>query len=920
MEKIYDPKTIESHWTSFWGKEGFFKADIHSSKPTYTIMLPPPNVTGRLHMGHGFQQTLMDALIRYHHMLGNNTLWQSGTDHAGISTQMVVERQLLSEGKSRHDLGRETFVKKVWEWKELSGSHITKQMCRLGVSVDWERTRFSMDEQISKATRAAFIHLYKEGLIYRGKKLVNWDPALQTAISDLEVATEEEKGLLWYIRYPIVNSQEYLVIATTRPETMLGDTAVAIHPEDERYQHLIGKKIKLPLTDREIPIIADEMVDKEFGTGCVKITPAHDFNDYEVGVRHNLKFINILTETAKLNENAPKVYQGLDRFEARKKILEDLEAQHLLEKTKDYTLQIPRGDRSGEIIEPLLTDQWFIKVEPLAKKAIKVVENGKLKFVPNTWTKVYLQWLYNIHDWCISRQLWWGHRIPAWYDDKGNVYVGDTEEEVRQKHKLNQSVSLTQDSDVLDTWFTASLWPFSSLGWPEKTPELKLFYPSNVLITGFDIIFFWVARMVMMGLHFLDDIPFSEVYMTGLIRDTHGQKMSKTKGNVLDPIDLIDGISLKNLLIKRTEGLMQPQMRKAVEKQTKKDFPKGIPAFGTDALRFTFCALANTGRNISFDMGRIEGYRYFCNKLWNAARFVLINIEGHEITDKYSDHANMVDIWISCQLDKTIEKIDSAFKEYRFDLLAQLLYDFTWHEYCDWYLEFAKCTLNDEKSTEEQKSIARYTLVFILEKLLCLMHPVMPFITEEIWQKVAPLLDIKGKSIMLEQYPQADGKRSNDSGGKEIKWLKRIITTIRNIRSEANISPAKKIAVLLNKGGKQDPLYLDRNKLYIQTLARVDSIDWAKDKLPLSATALVGSLEIHVPLEGLIDIHAEITRLDKEIKKLEKELQKCNQKLDNPSYIEKAPREIVAKELVRQNEIASQLETLQKQKEKLQNK
>jgi valyl-tRNA synthetase len=813
MDKTYNPHAIEQRWYETWEQRGHF-APSGKGDP-YCIMIPPPNVTGSLHMGHAFQDTLMDALIRYHRMRGDNTLWQPGTDHAGIATQMVVERQLDVDNQTRHDLGREAFIKRIWEWKHESGGTITRQLRRMGTSVDWSRERFTMDKGLSKAVRETFVRLYEEGLIYRGKRLVNWDPVLHTAVSDLEVISTEESGHLWHMRYPLADGSGYLVVATTRPETMLGDTAVAVHPEDERYKAMIGKSISLPLTGREIPVIADDYVDPEFGTGCVKITPAHDFNDYEMGKRHALPIINIFTVDACINDNAPEAYRGLDRYAARKQIVSDLESQGLLEGIEDHRLMVPRGDRSGTVVEPYLTDQWFVKIGPLAEPAIKAVEDGSIRFIPDNWKNTYFEWMRNIQDWCISRQIWWGHRIPAWYDAEGNVYVGRTEAETREKHGLDDSLALVQDEDVLDTWFSSALWPFSTLGWPEQTESLKTFYPTSVLVTGFDIIFFWVARMIMMGLRFMGDVPFREVYIHGLVRDVHGQKMSKSKGNVLDPIDLIDGIELEALVAKRRAGLMQPQMADRIERQTREDFPEGIPAFGTDALRFTFAALASTGRDINFDLGRIEGYRNFCNKLWNAARYVLINTEGMDCGIAGGNiELNVADRWIISRLQHTLQVVCESIDSYRFDLAAQAIYSFTWDEYCDWYLELCKPVLGGTTSSGAAQRGTRQTLVRVMESLLRIAHPLIPFITEEIWQRIAPLAGIEGETIMRQPYPVPDSRRTDEKACQEIEWVMETINGVRKIRSGMNIDPRKPLPVLLQDGTEADKECLERNRHY----------------------------------------------------------------------------------------------------------
>lgn len=895
MDKTYSPKKIEAHWVSEWQQNGYANPPKSIKKESYSIVLPPPNVTGSLHMGHGFQQTLMDALIRYHRMCNHGTLWQGGTDHAGIATQMVVERQLQKKGKTRFDLGREAFVNEVWKWREESGDTIFGQMKRLGTSIDWENTRFTMDEVISKATREAFIRLHEEGLIYRGKKLVNWDPQLHTAISDLEVETQEVDGQLWHIRYPLLDEDGYLTVATTRPETLLGDTAVAVHPDDPRYQHLIGKQVQLPLCQRTIPVIADDSVVKDFGSGCVKITPAHDFKDYETGKRHNLPLITIFTPSAAINDNAPQAYQGLDRFAARKQIISDLEKHGLLEKVESHRLSLPRGERSGVVVEPYLTDQWFVKMKSLAKAALEV---DAPEFVPSNWRKTYVQWLENIEDWCISRQLWWGHRIPVWYDDQGQHYIGHSEKDVRQRHHLKNSVPLKQEEDVLDTWFSSSLWPFATMGWPDKSKNLRHYFPGNVLVTGFDIIFFWVARMVMMSLKLTGEIPFKTVYITGLIRDAQGKKMSKSKGNVLDPIDIIDGISLDDLIAKRTQGLMQPKMKETIEKNTRKEFPEGINAHGTDALRFTFCALATHGRDINFDMGRIDGYRNFCNKLWNAARYVFMNTE--ESATDFDKPKPMIlsiaDRWIHSQLQNVIGKVHHYFATYRFDLLAQTLYEFVWNEYCDWYLELSKCHLNDGNVPISSLRGTRATLLHVLEDILYLLHPIMPFITEEIWQKLKTLTEKPHTSIMVAHFPVVNEKYRCKTVEKTIDWLKSVITAIRTLRSENNISPAKSITVLLVKGNEQDREHTINLVNYIKLLTKTENLTWVDEVNELSATALVDQLEIHVPLADVIDKERETARLQKAIEKLEKEIEKSNNKLDNPTYVSKAPEAVVNQE------------------------
>jgi valyl-tRNA synthetase len=898
MEKTFQPADIESRWYQEWESKGYFAPQ--GGEDAYCIMIPPPNVTGSLHMGHGFQEALMDALIRYHRMAGYNTLWQVGTDHAGIATQMVVERQLEAQGTSRKALGREKFIDKVWEWKEQSGGTITQQLRRLGSSMDWSRERFTMDPGLSDAVQEVFIRLFREGLIYRGQRLVNWDPSLHTAISDLEVVSEEEQGHMWYFRYPLTNGEGHLTVATTRPETMLGDTAVAIHPEDERYAHLIGQTIDLPLTDRKIPIIADDYVDPEFGTGCVKITPAHDFNDYEMGRRHDLPVINILNDDAAINDNAPEAYRGLDRFDARKQVIADLDALGLLDKIDDHTLKVPRGDRSGVVIEPYLTLQWYVDAKTLAKPAIEAVEQGTINFVPKQWENTYFAWMRDIQDWCISRQLWWGHRIPAWYDDAGNVYVGTSEADVREEHGLAEQVALYQDEDVLDTWFSSALWTFSTLGWPEETPELATFHPSSVLVTGFDIIFFWVARMIMMTLHFREEVPFHTVYVHGLVRDFEGQKMSKSKGNVIDPIDLIDGIELEPLVEKRTAGMMQPQMAKRIEKSTRKQFPDGIDAYGTDALRFTYYSLASTGRDIKFDIGRIEGFRNFCNKIWNAARYVLMNCEGEDCDPQGNGEIelSLADRWIISRLQETETAVAQALEQYRFDLASQALYEFIWNEYCDWYLELSKPVLWDENASPEAKRGTRRTLIQVLETWLRLLHPFMPFITEEIWQTVGPLAGKTGATIMLQPYPKADQAAVDKAANADIEWLKDVIIGVRNIRGEMNIPPGKELTVLLKNGDATDKSRLEHMAPFLRKLAKLGDITWLSEgqDTPVAATALVRNLEILVPMAGLIDQDTELSRLAKEIEKLEQDLKRIQGKLSNASFVDRAPAEVVIKE------------------------
>ncbi|WP_286785181.1 MULTISPECIES: valine--tRNA ligase [Pseudomonas] len=941
MDKTYQPHAIETSWYQTWEANNYF-APQGAGEP-YTIMIPPPNVTGSLHMGHGFNNAIMDALIRFRRMQGRNTLWQPGTDHAGIATQMLVERQIGAQGLSRHDLGREKFLDKVWQWKAESGGNISRQIRRLGSSVDWSRERFTMDDGLSEAVKEAFVRLHEDGLIYRGKRLVNWDTKLHTAISDLEVESHDEKGHLWNLRYPLMDGaktadgKDYLVVATTRPETLLGDAAVAVNPNDERYQHLIGRQVQLPIVNRLIPIIADDYCDPEFGTGCVKITPAHDFNDYEVGKRHGLPLINIFDKNAavlasaqvfdidgkpntEVDASLPSGYAQMDRFAARRALVAEFEAMGLLEKIEDHALKVPKGDRSGTVIEPWLTDQWYVSTKPLAEKAIAAVEGGEIQFVPKQYENMYFSWMRDIQDWCISRQLWWGHRIPAWYDELGNVYVGRDEMDVREKHGLGSEVLLRQDDDVLDTWFSSGLWTFSTLGWPEQTDYLKTFHPTDVLVTGFDIIFFWVARMIMLSTHLTGQIPFKTVYVHGLVRDGQGQKMSKSKGNVLDPLDIVDGISLDALLEKRTSGLMQPKMAEKIAKQTRAEFPEGIASYGTDALRFTFCSLASTGRDIKFDMGRVEGYRNFCNKLWNAANFVIENTDGQDTgVNGEAVDLSSVDRWIISALQRTEAEVTRQLDAFRFDLAAQALYEFVWDEYCAWYLELVKPVLWDENAPLERQRGTRRTLVRVLEVILRLAHPFMPFITEEIWQRIKAQAGVSGETIMLQPWPVADESRIDPAAEGDIEWVKTLMLGVRQIRGEMNISMAKRIDIIVANASEQDLRRLNDNAPLLNKLAKLESVRVlaAGEEAPMSATALVGDMQVLVPMAGLIDKAAELARLDKEIQRLEGEVKRIGGKLSNAGFVDKAPADVIDKERAKLAEAEQALANLAEQRQKI---
>ncbi|GAA0714451.1 valine--tRNA ligase [Dokdonella soli] len=939
MEKSYEPAPIESKWYAEWEAKGLF-APAASGEP-YCILLPPPNVTGTLHMGHAFQQTIMDALTRYHRMRGFRTLWQGGTDHAGIATQKIVENQLAALGQSRHDLGRDAFIERVWDWKEQSGSTITNQMRRLGASVDWSRERFTMDEGLSAAVRRVFVTWYRDGLIYRGKRLVHWDPVLMTAVSDLEVNNEEKDGSLWSIRYPASDGGEGLIVATTRPETMLGDVAVAVHPDDERYRSLIGKTLTLPLTGREIPVIADDYVDREFGTGAVKITPAHDFNDWQIGARHKLEPRVILTLDAKINDNAPEKYRGLDRFAARKAVLADLEAQGLLVETKKHKLQVPISQRTDAVIEPMLTDQWFLDLttetradgrpggrKAITEPALAAVRDGAIKFVPENWSTTYNQWLENIQDWCVSRQLWWGHQIPAWYDEAGNIFVGEDEADARAHATTMPVGALKQDEDVLDTWFSSALWPFSTLGWPGETSEraaeweqFQAFVPSNVLVTGFDIIFFWVARMVMATQYFTGKVPFREVFINAIVRDAEGQKMSKSKGNTLDPLDLIDGIDLESLVKKSTASLLIPQAREKVEKRIRKEYPDGITAVGADALRFTFAALATYGRTINFDLKRADGYRNFCNKLWNAARFVLMNCADPGLGTRDSGFGKAPETeaerWILTRLHHTLTEVEAHFTTYRFDLVAQALYEFVWNEYCDWFLELSKPALNGDDRTAADST--RHTLLVVLEAVLRALHPITPFVTEEIFHEVAPKLGIATGSISTRAYPRANDFTPDEAASAEIEWLKAVLSQVRRIRSEMNIAPGKAIPLLYAGGNAGDRARTVKFAAQIGFLARTESQRWLDtgEAEPPAAAAIVGELKLLIPLAGLIDVGAEKQRLEKEIKRVEGEIAKCNAKLGKESFVASAPPAIVEQEKQRLADFTALLAALREQLDKL---
>ena len=924
LDNSFNPDAIERALYAEWEESGYFTPS--PAPEPYSIAIPPPNVTGTLHIGHAFQHTLMDALIRYQRMSGKQTLWQMGTDHAGIATQMIVTEQMATEGVTLEDLGRDAFIERVWKWRQESGGTISEQMRRMGSSVDWSRERFTMDEGFSRAVKLVFIQLYEKGLIYRGKRLVNWDPLLNTALSDLEVINEDEPGSLWHFRYPLADGlltpddKAYVVVATTRPETMLGDTAIAVHPDDDRYRSLVGKHAVLPLAGRKLPIISDAYVDPEFGTGCVKITPAHDFNDNEIGHRHGLEEISILSADATINANAPVPYRNLDRFEARKRVIADLDALGLLEAVEDHTIKIPRGERSGEIVEPRLTDQWFVKIEPLAGPAITAVENGDITFIPKQYENLYFAWMRDVRDWCISRQQWWGHQIPAWYDGNGNVYVGQSEEAIRSDADLDADIPLTQDPDVLETWFSSALWTFATLGWPDKTPELDQYHPTSVLVTGHDIIFFWVARMIMMTLHFTGEIPFKQVYVHGLIRDAKGEKMSKTKGNGIDPLDVIDGISLDDLIAKRTQNLTQPRMAEAITLATQKEYPNGIRNYGSDALRFTFCAYASPGRNINFDLNRVEGYHNFCNKLWNASRFVMMNAQS--VTELPISEQSLADRWIVSRMRQLIIDTHEAVDSYRFDLFANAVYEFIWHEYCDWYVELTKSVFFDAKADQTEVTAASTTLVNVLEMLLRVAHPIMPYVTETLWREIAPLAGIDAKTIMLRPFPQKADADLDEEADTAIEWLKDVVTAVRNIRGERGVKPSQSVVLMLQGGTTQDKQLSITTEKLLQRQAKLSGdIVWLKDDdpVPAGSVQLVHRLKVIVPFTDLDEAKAEQQRLSLEIQKLQTTLGKIATKLDNPNFVEKAPANVVAKEKTRLDELSAQVDTLLEQRVALEN-
>ncbi|MBS03105.1 MAG: valine--tRNA ligase [Gammaproteobacteria bacterium] len=912
--KNYSPQDIEGQRYAQWESAGYFAPQGNGTP--FSIAIPPPNVTGTLHMGHAFQHSLVDALIRYRRMQGRNTLWQMGTDHAGIATQMIVTEQLAAQGIKPSDIGRDAFIDKAWEWKETSGGTITRQLRRLGASLHWDTERFTLDEGLSRAVLEVFVRLHDEGLIYKGKRLVNWDPVLKTSLSDLEVESEDEKGHLWHFHYPLVapmGDLTRLTVATTRPETMLGDVAVAVNPDDARYKDLVGAEVELPLTGRRIPVIADHYVDQEFGTGCVKITPAHDFNDYDIGRRHDLPMINVLNDDATMNDDVPEPYRGLDRFDARTRVVQDLDALGLLDKVEDHTHPLPRGEKSGVVVEPYLSDQWFVKIQPLAEPAIKAVEDGDIEFIPKNYENTYFAWMREMQDWTISRQQWWGHRIPAWYDDAGNVYVARSEAKARAKHDLADDLTLVQEDDVLDTWFSSALWTFSTLGWPDDTPELRTYHSTDVMVTGHDIITFWVSRMIMMTLKFMGEVPFRKVYVTGMVTDADGNKMSKSRGNGLDPLDIIDGIDADGLVEKRTGNLMQPRMAARIEKNTRKEFPDGIEGFGTDALRFTFYALANRSRTLRFDMNRIQGYRNFCNKLWNATRYVLTNTEGEDCgTERGEMEFSIADRWIRAELDNAVQAITLAMETFRFDLASKALYEFVWDEYCDWYVEAAKTVLTNDTASDAAKRGTRNTLVTVLEETLRLAHPYLPFMTEELWLQVAPLAGLGGETIMLQTFPTSDESRQDDEAVAAMAWTKEVVTATRNIRGQMDISFAKQIPVLFNGGTETDRQRLEESRGLLEFLVKPESLTWLEpgSDVPVSATHVVGQMQVCVPLEGLIDKDQELARLDKEIGRLEKEKARVSGKVSNPNFVEKAPAEVVGKERARLTDINGKLEQL----------